>query len=111
MIQTLYRQDEPGYRVQALLPCQSAPRLLQTAAYLVVPGININQNITINYVSIRTHMYRVKLPKQTDHRPTRPGSPAFFIGIKTLSTHIDGAGTGTSYPVPYNEAVNLKVLI
>ena len=56
-------------------------------------------------------MYRVKLPKQTDHRPTRPGSPAFFIGIKTLSTHIDGARTGTNYPVPYNEAVDLKVLI
>ena len=56
-------------------------------------------------------MYRVKLAKQTDHRSTRPGSLAFFIGIKTLSTHIDGAGTGTSYPVPHNEAVDLKVLI
>ena len=42
-----------------------------------------------------------------------PGPVAllFFIGIKTLSTHIDGAGTGTSYPVPHNEAVDLKVLI
>lgn len=56
-------------------------------------------------------MYRVKLPKQTDHRSTGPGSLAFFIEIKTLSTHIDGAGTGTSYPVPHNEAVDLKVLI
>lgn len=96
MIQTLYRQGEPDYRVQALLPCQSAPRLLQTAAYLVVPGINVNQNITINYVLIRMQVYRVKLAKQTDHRSTRPGSLTFFIGIKTLSTRIDGAGTGTS---------------